>query len=186
MNRLLLGGLLLLMGCDALQPRTPETPETTGGTFLQPDTPEQVVENVQAAIAELNTTNYRRSFAQTLTFTPTLAAEARDGALWTTWSRTEEEGYFSTLAAAAQFASGHELRLDEQTTSIVGTDRFLLDARYTLTVQHRRTDVATSVQGRLIWTITQGDDGLWSIAEWTDRAITGNASWSDLKASFIQ
>lgn len=177
---------LLLSGCELFSPRTPEDPISEGGTFVQPDTPDQVIENLQAAIGELNTLNYRRSLDEMMAFTPTPTATARDPALWQNWSRGEEEGYFNTLVAAAQFSSGHELRLNDQTVSVLGADRYVLDATYVLTVQHRRTELPTTVQGKLIWVLTQSQDGLWRLAEWTDQELGSNPSWSDLKAGFIQ
>lgn len=191
MNRIgALAGVLLLCslvaGCDLFSPRTPESPIQESGTFLQPDTPDQVIANVQAAVAELNTQNYRRSFADDFVFKPTSTAEARDPTLWTAWGRAEEERYFSTLVAAAQLTSGNELRLNDRTLSFVSEDRFVLDATYVLTVNHRRPGLPATVQGRLVWTLEEGPDGLWRIHEWTDRELGTNPSWSDLKAEFIK
>ena len=180
------GMLLLVAGCDLFTPRTPEDPVDEGGTFLQPDTPEQVIENIQFAIAELNSPNYSRSFNPAFTFTPTEQARARDENIWLEWSQTEENQYFSTMVAAAQFASNHELVLTNQTISIIAEDRFEVDASYMLTINHNRPQVPTSVQGRLIWSIIQGEDGLWSVNEWTDREVGNEPSWSDLKSEFIQ
>ena len=178
--------LVLCTGCDVFSTRTPEEPVDEAGTFLQPDTPEQVIENVQFAIAELNPPNYTRSFNSTFMFRPTESARASDENIWGTWSQTEENQYFSTLVAAAQFASNHELVLSNQTISIIEEDRFEIDASYVLTVNHNRPNVPTTVQGRLIWVMTQGEDGLWGLSEWTDREVGNEASWSDLKSEFIK
>jgi len=167
-------------------PRSPEDPIEEGGTYLQPDTPDQVIDNIQAAVAELNTQNYRRSFAENLVFTPTASAEARDPAIWTGWTRVEEERYFSTLSAAAQMTTGNELRLNDRTLSVLIETQFSFDASYILNVNHRRPDLATSFQGRLIWILQQGEDGLWRLHEWTDQQIGDYPSWSDLKAEFVK
>ncbi|MEM1126899.1 MAG: hypothetical protein AAGI71_09635 [Bacteroidota bacterium] len=186
--RLLTLALLFALGtgCDALQPRTPEAPAEESGTFFQPDTPEQVIDNLQAAVAELNTLTYRRSLSDALVFEPTPTAETQNPSLWPTWSRAEEERYFNTLAAAATFASGHELTFQEAVLAIVSESEYQYDARYTLVVQHRRPAVPTLVTGRLVWTLTQGPDGLWSLARWTDRSTGDDPTWSDLKVAFVQ
>ena len=176
----------LFAGCTLFSPRDPEDPSNEAGTFLQPDTPEQVIDNIRSAIAELNTPNYGRSLEASIAFVPSASAAAQDPAIWSNWSRTEEEQYFGTLAAAAQFATGHDLTLNDQTISIVTDDRFEMDASYTLTINHNRPDVPTAAQGRLIWVITQGEDGLWRLAEWTDRELGNVTSWSDLKAEFVK
>jgi hypothetical protein len=144
-----------------------------------------VVENIENAILELNTQNYRRSLAEDLTFRPTATAEAADG-IWTGWGRTEEERYFSTLSAATQAGAGHSLTLNDRTFTALDEDRFLLDATYVLTVNHRRAEVPTTVQGRLAWLLEEGADGLWSLQEWTDQELGSNPSWSDLKAEFVK
>jgi hypothetical protein len=181
----LLIGLLLWSGCGVFSTREPELPVTEGGTFAQPDAPEQVIENLQNAVAELNTLNYRRSLSPELSFRPTATAEARE-AIWTGWSRADEEQYFGTLVAAAADNDGHSLVLNDQSLTIVGATRFQLDATYILTVNHRRPDASTQVQGRLIWVIDQRADGLWELADWTDQELGDAATWSDLKAEFVK
>ncbi len=188
MVRLRILGLILLLtplSCDVFSARTPEPPLDEGGTFLQPDTPEQVVANLQAAVAELSTLNYRRSLADDVTFKPTATAEARDP-IWTGWGRTEEERYFSTIAAAALQTTGHMLDLNDRSFTILSEDRYVLDATYILTVNHRRSDAPTTVQGRLEWILTRGADGLWQLQSWTDQELGNNPSWSDLKAAFVK
>ena len=172
-----------LAACDVFSPRSPEDPITEAGTFTQPDAPDLVVDNLRAAISEMNTANYRRSLAEDLTFEPTAVAKARDPSLWASWSRTEENSYFTTLAEAARQSTGHLLRLEDTATEI-GDTRYTLDAAYVLIVRHRRPDVPDTVQGRLIWEIEQGDDGLWTLRRWTDQDVGNSPSWSDLKAEF--
>ncbi len=120
-----------LAACDVFSPRSPEDPITEAGTFTQPDTPDLVVDNLRAAIAEMNTANYRRSLAEDLTFEPTAVAQARDPSLWASWSQTEEVSTFTTLAEAARQSSGHALRL-EDTAIELGDTHFTLDATYVL------------------------------------------------------
>lgn len=169
--------------CDLFSPRSPEPPIGEGGQFIQPDAPDVVVENLKAAIAEMNAANYRRSLDQDLVFEPTAVAEARDLSLWANWSHTEENGYFTAMAEAAGDASGNLLRLDESATDL-GDARYTLDANYLLVVHHRRPGAPDTVQGRLIWEITQDADGLWALKRWTDQELGASPSWSDLKAEF--
>ena len=41
---------LVPSACSLFSTREPEAPEAEGGTFFQPDTPEQVVENIESSI----------------------------------------------------------------------------------------------------------------------------------------
>lgn len=174
---------LCLAGCALFDTREPEPPIAEGGTYLQPDTPEQVVANVTAAISELNTLNYRRSFADEFVFQPTPTAEA-NFPIWTGWDVTSEEQYFSTLAAAARFGSNHRLQLSDQSPTPVSERLSIVDSNYQLTVNHNRPEIPTTFEGQLRWEIEQGGDGLWRLVGWTDRELSGMPSWSDLKAEF--
>lgn len=176
--------LVLLGGCGLFDPRTPEAPEADSGTYLQPDTPDRVVANLQAAVAELNVQNYRRSLAEALVFEPTATALARTPATWSGWGRTDETAYFTALASDAQFGTGHQLVLSDPILSFVTDTQAQYDATYALTVQHRRPGVPTTVEGQLVWTIEQGEDGLWQLTRWIDRERGAAPSWSDLKAAF--
>lgn len=177
--------LIGLLGCDVFAPRKPEAPVAASGTFLQLDTPERVVENLQAAIAERNAGNYVRSLAEAFTFVPTATAQSRDPALWIGWSRAREEQYFTAMIAAVTPSTTPQLQLTNQTTSFESTSRYVLEASYRLSVPHTRPDVPTFVEGRLIWEITQQSNGLWALERWTDRQQGETPSWSDLKRAFI-
>ena len=158
---------------------------TETGAYLQPDTPDQVLENLRNAIAELNAPNYRRSFSDGFRFQPTAEAEAQDPSIWNGWGAQEEESYFRALVEAARLTSGNELRLTdiEQTA---GSVRYTVEASYVLVLNHRSTELPNTLQGRVAWSIEKGQDGLWYIATWTDNSIGAAASWSDLKAAFIK
>ena len=164
-------------------PRTPEEPQGEGGTFLQPDAPDVVVRNIIAAVEELNAASYRRSLHASLEFTPTAITQARFPSLWASWGSQEENSYFTALTEAARHKTGHVLRLDDVTTEI-GDRHYKMDANYFLLIRHGRSSVSDTLQGRLIWEIVAGDDGLWALRRWTDQQIGSAASWSDVKAEF--
>jgi hypothetical protein len=181
---LAVGLLLVLSGCDMFAPRTPEEPTRAAGTWLQPDTPDRVVQNMQKAIEELNVQNYRRSLDAAVIFRPA-ATVAATSTVFAGWDRSDEERYFSTLVAASDPTAGHNLRLvDAGSPTPLGPSVFVLDATYVLTVNHGRSDVPNVFQGRLVWTIEQDTDGLWRIVEWRDQEIEASPSWSTLKAEF--
>jgi len=176
---------VFLAGCSLFSTRNPEDPLSDAGTFDQPDTPEQVIDNIVAAIAELNTLNYRRSLSESLDFHPTATALSRES-VFLNWGRPQEEQYFSTMAAAASMNTGHQLALYDRSFTIVTDAEYVLDATYVLKVNHRRPDAPSEVQGRLQWVIRQESGGLWELAEWTDQELGSNPSWSDLKAEFLK
>lgn len=172
-------------GCSVFSTREPEEPLEDSASFIQPDTPEQVIENIQTSILELNTLNYRRNMAEDLTFQPTATALARES-VFLSWSRSQEEQYFSAMVAAASLNQGHSLQLNDQTLTLLSESEFVFDATYVLTVNHRRSETPTQVQGRLRWLLRQGADGLWALQDWTDQELGSQPSWSDLKAEFTK
>ena len=176
-------GLVFLASCDVFGTRIPEPPVGEAGTWLQPVAPDLVVDNLRAAVTELNAANYRRSLDQEFMFTPTAAAHARDPDQWTNWDHAQENGYFITVAEAAKGSSGNLLRLEDAKTELSETE-YILDAHYLLLIQHGSQQIADTLQGRLVWVITKKVDGLWVLKRWSDQSIGTEDSWSDLKAEF--
>ena len=182
-RRWLLLSLLTFAACDLFVPRTPEDPVGQAGTWNQPVAADVVVENLKAAIMELNAANYRRSLDANLVFKPSAVAEARDPSLWASWGSAQENSYFTTMVEAARDQMGHGLRLEDVATEL-GDTRYVMDAQYMLVVLHGRENIPDTLQGRLIWEITQSTTGLWALSGWTDQSISSAPSWSDLKAGF--
>ena len=90
------------------------------------------------------------------------------------------------MVAAAALNTGHSFQLNDQSLTLLDENEFILDATYFLTINHRRTEVPTQVQGRLQWILKQDGAGLWALVEWTDQELGNEASWSDLKAEFMK
>lgn len=177
---------LVLGACDAFAPRTPEPPGATGGVFVQPDTPEQVVETLRRAVAARDADAYRRSLAPDFRFVATPDAAARTP-LFASWDAPAEDAAFRALVAAATAGTAFSLRLADALPPEVSERAYVLDATYLLSTPHRRPEAPTSVQGRLRWTVERQPNGLWALAEWTDRSLdTATPTWSDLKAAFAR
>lgn len=175
-----------LAGCDAFLPRTPEPPGTSTGVYVQPDTPEQVVETLRRAIAARDADAYRRSLAPTFVFTASPEAAARTP-LFASWDAGTEDAAFRALVAAATAGTAFTLQLSDALPPDVSDMRYVVDATYALTTPHRRAEAPTAVQGRLRWTIERQPDGLWALAAWSDRALdAATPTWSDLKAAFAR
>ena len=178
--------MTFLCSCDVFKARTPEDPLSGESTWLQPDTPERVIENLSNAIRELNSQNYFRSLSESFSFQSTRTAESREPLLWSSWAGADELSYFQRLVGAASNFEGHDLELIEGTPTVVSTDIYLYESRYLLTINHSRIDenIPTVVQGQLTWRIEQLSNGLWVLVEWIDVELGSEPSWSDLKAAF--
>ncbi len=188
--RKLLTCLLLsfFTGCSLFAPRTPEAPVERTGTYLQPDTPQRVIENMQHAIRERQTQNYVRSFTETFYFEPDPLVRSREPSLWQQWGKTEEQAYFSRLVVSAQPSASFSLQLFDAQEEYLQETRFRYQATYLLRVPHQRIDegIPSEVQGYLLWVIERGPDGLWYLTHWVDQAQGDAPTWSELKAAFIR
>lgn len=180
----------VLPACDIFSTRDPDPPQAGTGTWLQPDTPDRVIENVKNAIAEMNSGNYLRSLADDFSFEPSQTARAREPELWQGWGRADEETYFGRLVASSSFSSGHDLQLLDLSETVLTEQKYVIDANYILTVHHSRTaeGIPTEFQGRLVWEIEESEEGLWYLRRWTDvdQGSQNADTWSELKASFVK
>src|SRR5690606_19062175 len=131
---------LSLSACTLFSTRDPEPPESDRGTFLQPDTPDRVIENIRFAISERNTRNYRRSMSDDLTFEPTAAALSQHP-IWTGWTAGEEESYFASLISAIGEAAEFSLQLNDDALTAIDAEHYAFDATYVITAQHNRQDI---------------------------------------------
>jgi hypothetical protein len=175
--------MIALSSCALFATREPEPPMSDRGTFLQPDTPDRVIENIRFAVSERNTRNYRRSLSDDLTFEPTAAAQSQHP-IWTGWTAGEEEGYFASLVSAITETADLSLELNDVSLTAIDAEHYAFDATYVITAEHSRQDIPTVFQGRLAWELAQQVDGLWALESWVDREVGAQPSWSDLKAAF--
>jgi hypothetical protein len=187
---LALFALVSMGGCELFETRDAEPPDTGNvGVFLQPDRPEVVLDNLISAVQNLNAVNYSRCLIENgFKFNPSNSALNSSPEIWASWSVEDERTYFSNLRAAATNNSGHRLTLSNISTELSSNDSRQVFADYTLTVLHNRSNlgVPTTINGTFALRLQLGEDGLWSINEWTDISNGGEYSWSDLKAAFYR
>ena len=181
---------ILLSGCSLFETRDAEEPGGgNSAVFLQPDRPEVVLDNLIASVRGMSAFNYVRCLsANGFTFTPTVSAQQTYPDVFAGWDASSEEIWFTQLSTAAAQTTGHQLTLTNISTEIPSTMERQIVANYSLTVYHNRASqgVPNLVRGRFVLTLVSGEDGLWSIREWTDISVGTDPSWSDLKALFTR
>ena len=181
---------LIIAGCGIFETRDAENPgDGSGIAFIQPDRPEIVLINIQNAIESMATVNYTRSLVvENFVFIPSGLAIDNSPEIWVNWSRDDEEVYFNNMRAATQNLTGHRLQLQNEVRTSLPSGDERISANYTLTVNHNRTGagIPTVASGSFVMDITQGEDGLWAVKEWTDNAAGSSFTWSDFKAVFYR
>jgi hypothetical protein len=69
--------ILFISGCGLFETRTPEYPDTDGGTFIPPTSPDIVIDNFVECIKNKNIDNYISCFVETgYSFIPSSNASA--------------------------------------------------------------------------------------------------------------
>lgn len=182
---------LLLSGCELFATREPEEPQIgTGGVFIQPDTPNAVLDNLSNSVREMNAINYLNCLSATdYVFQPAGQGNIGDPTLWSGWGRIEEDRYFKNLASAAENLTGHSLSLDVERRDDLSPTEHRVIANYALVVNTNRNTasrVPNRITGQFIIIMRTNATGLWSISSWTDIATNPEYSWTELKAEFIR
>ncbi len=191
---ILIPGLsFLTISCGLFQTRKPQDPlSSNNSSFVQPDDPTIVIQNLQNAIKNLNVQNYLRCLSDSgFEFQPSQNSLTNYADIWNGWSKSDEQTYYMNLQAASQNSTGNQLQLTNPSFEIQSSSTQQYKATYTLTVIHNRAQngVPTVANGQLIFLLKQASTGLWYIQSWTDISSssgTNTFTWSDLKAIFYK
>jgi len=178
---------LLVTSCNLFETRDPDEPGTTTvPVFIQPDRPQDVIQNLQNAVRTINLDNYRRCLEpEMFSYQPSSVAQSSNPDLWLGWGFAEEEAYFNNMRAEAEGLSGHELRLENRRSVQISPDQEQFDAEYRITVQHNRQGLPGEARGVLRLILVRDESGSWSIAAWSDAAEGSDFTWSDFRAAFL-
>ena len=183
---------LLTASCSLFETRDPEEPGTTTvPVFIQPDRPQDVIQNLQNAVRTMNLDNYRRCLEpEVFSYQPSSVAQSRNPELWQGWGFAEEEAYFNNMRAETEGLSGHELRLENRRLVQISADQEQFDADYRITVQHNRQLLPVEARGVLRLVLVRDESGSWSIAAWSDAVLSDAANgsdftWSEFRAAFL-
>jgi hypothetical protein len=180
--------LLLISGCDIFQTRDPQPPTQGTSSYQVPDQPDVVLANLKAAIAESNTDNYIRSFADTsvasqpFTFTPSSDVSSAYASVFRSWNIADERTYLQNLGKPD---NGYPLltfsNLKQSATSL---DSVVYTMDYQLYYPHHRQNVPQYVKGNMELHMKPNAGRLWFIQTWLDTKTTSDSTWSYLKAVF--
>ena len=178
---------LLAASCSLFETRDPEEPGTTTvPVFIQPDRPQDVIQNLQNAVRTMNLDNYRRCLDPELfSYQPSSVAQSSNPDLWQGWGFSEEEVYFNNMRAEAEGLSGHELRLENRRLVQISADQEQFDADYRITVQHNRQGLPVEAEGRIRLIMIRDESGSWAIESWSDAAEGSDFTWSYFRAAFL-
>ena len=197
--RLAVAALLCLGACDSFSPRsapTPCDPDTDPDCkplppFLEPQTPELVRTNIQAAVQERTVQpNYVRSLTPEpadqpglFTYIPDPGAEAQaPPGFFVGWNKDREVQFMLTLLEAS---AGGGAALDSLNQVELAFPRYTVDPTFPSTPDLTRYDVeyvlaltyesgdppverTDRYAGRAKWDLTGGNRNFWTLLRWED------------------
>jgi hypothetical protein len=185
--------VLVLVGCNIFETRTPEPPSQSSSTFVPATDPSLVFSNMANSFRDLNSVNYLKSFADSLSagrsfsFEPTQQAKIKYGGIFLTWNRQSEQQYFENLRSKIPTGSAATLTFESLTAQSLQSDSAQYEVTYRLTVPHTVASLPTEATGKAQFLLIADRSRNWVIWRWIDLTTnTSTFSWSDLKGAFGQ
>ncbi|MDQ1265740.1 MAG: hypothetical protein QG635_891 [Bacteroidota bacterium] len=182
---------ILTSGCGLFETRDPEPPETARSNFVPPTSPDLVIQNLESSISEKNPDNYKACLSSggdnpDYMFVPTAEAKALYGSIFSSWTIESERSSFQSIISKIG-ESSPALNLYNLKQDVLIHDSAVYIADYILDVNFNIFDNQSRFTGKLQFTITKEQSGLWSITNWVDSSVPNDTikySWSILKAVY--
>ncbi|RCK73284.1 MAG: hypothetical protein IGBAC_0130 [Ignavibacteriae bacterium] len=176
---------LIIPACNIFEIRTPENPTQQSSTFVQPVTPDIVIQNLKNSIEDYNIDNYIRCLSdpevtgRTFKFIPA-AVTGIDRAIFNNWTIESERQYLTNLGKPAYGRAS--LTLTNKRDVYVSSDSVIVNYDYSLF--YPRTNQNYNAGGNLQFYISVDKNGSWSIYRWEDFNTTQSITWTYIKAIF--
>lgn len=180
---------MLVVSCDLLKPRDPETPGGGNTTNLPADSPTRVMENLQSSFANKNVNDYEKIFSDTnatgrkYAFVPTQKAAGNYSAFFSHWTVDSELNYFRKATASVSVTFTPVVSFTGASLTTFQADSAVYAADYTVFLSP-----TTYVGHASFYMLPNRNNGTWLIYRWEDipSAKDSTLSWSDLKGQFSQ
>lgn len=179
--RLIVYGLLLLLiaGCNLFTTRDPEPPESGSNIINLPRTPQDVLDNLTAAMNNRDDVFYMASFSSdSFRFEPDAVTLARESWM-ATWGYEQERQHISGLINTGTQPGAVALAVLLTTLSVdEPVDSTTIRVHYDITA-----DVSPNrFSGTADFVLRMGSAGYWQIYRWRDFRTDEQSTWSDLKS----
>lgn len=180
-------------GCkNPFSTRKPEFPETAQSSWIPAHSPEQVLINIQNAIAERNVEKYIRCLSDSASkgrdfrFDPDLEVATQFPGMFTRWNLEKEEMVFRQVCALVPKDSVFSLSWEEIRQEFTTSDTAVFVRRYQIEAHYTQDhfSIPNVYKGIAEFRLIENRQGEWVIYRWIDNAVSGFKSWSFLKASF--
>lgn len=177
--------IIFFSSCNIFETRSPENPTENSSIFIQPVTPDIVIQNLKSSIEDYNIDNYIRCLSayevtnKTFKFIPA-AVTGIDRAIFDNWTIESERQYLTNLGKPAYGRAS--LTLTNRQDIYVSSDSIIVNYNYSLF--YPRTNQNYNASGNLQFYISVDKNGNWSIYRWEDFNTTQAITWTYIKAIF--
>ena len=175
-----------LMNCDnPFATRKPETPTEDRSTWLQPTSPDRVIDNLRYSIIEANSANYMKCLTDSVSkykFVPDQIAYQNNTILFETWNLNSELTYITKVFAGT---ADSIRKVDFTRLEFVDyQDSVLIKIDYKLELKHNLGEgYPREAEGQANFGLNFSN-GEWYITSWEDYGVIDKYSWSSVKAQF--
>jgi hypothetical protein len=151
-----------------------------------------VLRNLENALGAANANDYRRCFGDTargfhsFSFIPSSQGLSAAPTKFTAWGVSHEERYIRNIFSELQQGTVSSVTFTPaDVTDVPIADSVQFNARYAVNFPHTRVGAERQAEGVLHFTFRLSAQNEWYISSWRDIAVENKASWSLIKARFI-
>ena len=186
---------IAVTSCEMFSTRSPEKPDVGNTSFLPPTEPSIVILNFETALKEKNIENYMNCFHTfsdverlNFQFTPSAEAITKFSSIFTEWGSAEERRSFNSIVAALGEERYPKVTWINRKPMQETADSAIFTTDYYLQAPNSDNAIPDEFAGRLQFTLTFRDNGLWYISRWIDFNAqvndSVNTTWSVLKGYY--
>ena len=188
---------LLILSCgDLLSTREAENPDddASRSLWVQPTSPEILLQNLSSAFRERNVENYMRTLTdsstsgRTFVFLPDQESEISNPGVFDTWGLDEERRYITLIFSGDISEASASLMFEHFTEPAIPADTAEFEEIYDLDINLNLENVPQKMAGIAQFRMARDQGGNWSIYFWKDLTyVVGDnttplPTWSELKA----
>jgi hypothetical protein len=182
---------LIGASCSIFDTRDPEPPSQSGSDFTPPNLPTDVITNLKNAIAQKNTVNYLRCFADSTSidvpfhFTPSATANTSYPGVFDGWTKSKEESFIKDLVSHKPSPTSYSNLLTIGDQYVPQSDATIFTASYVFSFDTDDPNFPQSARGRMQFILQRDRNSFWVITDWTDSPeIDSVYTWSHFKGRF--
>lgn len=161
--------------CDFFSTRNPQQPDIGKSPYIPPTEPSIVLVNLETALRDKNIDNYMNCFYNfgdkiRLEFQFFAATDAltQFPSVFNNWSANEERRSFNSIISSVAEGQSPKLEWVNRKPFQETADSAIFTSDYIVHIPNNDKNIPETYSGRLQFTMSFRDNGLWYISRWVD------------------